>query len=52
VAGALDSAGKYLQEEGVSGMAEDVTDMIRRHPIPALLVGIGIGYLLARVTGS
>jgi hypothetical protein len=50
VADALESGGRYLQEEGFSGMADDLTNMIRRNPIPALLVGIGLGYLLARST--
>jgi hypothetical protein len=27
-------------------MASDLTGMIRRYPIPALLIGLGIGYLL------
>jgi vacuolar-type H+-ATPase subunit H len=48
VADTLDSAGRYLQEEGLVGMAEDVTELIRRNPIPAMLVGIGIGFILAR----
>lgn len=48
VADTLDNAGRYLQEEGLSGMAEDVTDLIRRNPIPALFVGVGIGFLLAK----
>jgi hypothetical protein len=52
VASGLDNAGSYLEEKGLSGMAEDVTDMIRRNPIPALLVGVGIGYLLARALRS
>jgi len=50
VADALETGGRYLQQEGFSGMAEDLTAMIRRNPIPALLVGVGIGYLLARST--
>jgi len=50
VADALESGGRYIQQEGFSGMAEDVTNLIRRNPIPALLVGIGIGYLIARST--
>jgi hypothetical protein len=48
VADTLDSAGRYLQEEGLIGMAEDVTELIRRNPIPAMFVGIGIGFLLAK----
>jgi hypothetical protein len=50
VADTLESGGRYLQEEGLSGMASDLTEMIKRNPIPALLVGIGIGFLLARAT--
>ncbi|MFL5342886.1 MAG: hypothetical protein ACJ8F7_22355, partial [Gemmataceae bacterium] len=48
----LSSAGHYLQEEGLQGIAEDLTDMVRRNPIPALLIGIGIGFLIARATSS
>jgi len=46
----LESGGHYLQEEGIASMAEDVTNLIRRNPVPALFVGIGLGYLLARAT--
>jgi len=49
VADRLDTAGRYLQEEGIVGMAEDVTELIRRNPIPAMFVGIGIGYMMARL---
>jgi hypothetical protein len=52
VAGGLESGGRYLQEEGLSGMVDDLTELIRRNPIPALLVGIGLGFLLARMTRS
>jgi len=52
VANTLESGGRYLQEEGLSGMGEDVTDLIRRNPIPAVLIGIGVGFLLARATRS
>ena len=50
LASTLESGGHYLQEEGLGGMAEDLTNVIRRNPIPALFVGIGIGFLLARAT--
>jgi hypothetical protein len=52
VASGLESGGRYLKEEGLSGITEDLTNLIRRNPIPALLVGIGIGFLLARSTRS
>lgn len=46
VASTLESCGKEL-ESGVSGMAEDLTNTIRRHPVPAILVGVGVGFLIA-----
>lgn len=52
VGDALESGGRYLEEQKLSGMAGDVTDLIRRNPIPALLVGIGFGFLLARTLRS
>jgi hypothetical protein len=33
-------------------MAEDLTDLIKRNPIPAVLIGVGIGFLLAQLTRS
>jgi hypothetical protein len=50
VADALESGGRYLKEEGFKGMADDLTELIRRNPIPALLVGVGLGFLIARST--
>lgn len=50
VAGALDSSGRYLSEEGMSGIAEDLTGMIRRYPVASMLVGVGVGFLLAQMT--
>lgn len=51
-ADALESSGRYLSEQGFKGMADDLTDLIRRNPIPAILVGVGLGFLLARSTSS
>lgn len=48
VADTIEEGGRYLEKEGLSGMMGDVTDLIKRNPVPALLVGIGIGYLLGR----
>ncbi len=50
VAGSLEKGGRYLQEEGLRGMAENVARLIRRNPLPALAIGLGVGFLLARVT--
>jgi hypothetical protein len=48
VAQTLDSSGRYLEQQGIGGLAEDLTDVIRRNPIPAIFVGIACGFLLAR----
>jgi len=50
VASTLESGGRYLEEHGLSGIGDDLTDVIRRNPIPALLIGIGVGFLIARAT--
>jgi hypothetical protein len=48
MADSLESSGRYLQEEGLKGMTEDVTNLIRRYPIPALLIGVATGYLVGK----
>jgi hypothetical protein len=48
VADTWESGRRYVTEHGVSGMAEDAATLIRRNPIPALLIGFGLGFLLAR----
>lgn len=48
VAKALESSGRYLQEEGLKDMIEDVTILIRRHPLPAVAIGIAAGYLVGK----
>jgi hypothetical protein len=40
---------EYVQEEGVSGMVEDLEVLIRRYPLQTLLLGMGCGYLLSRL---
>jgi hypothetical protein len=50
IANTLDRSGQYLKQEGLKGMGEDVTNLIRRNPIPAMLVGFGLGCVVARVT--
>jgi hypothetical protein len=52
VASTLESSGRYLQEHGLSGVGEDLTNMVRRNPVPALLMAVGIGFLIARATRS
>jgi len=55
ILGAADSAvadtvacvGKEL-EQGLGAMTDDLTKTIRRHPVPSVLIGIGVGFLIAR----
>ena len=42
-------AGSEYVREGVGDMFDELTTLIRRHPVPALLVGFGLGFMLARV---
>jgi uncharacterized protein YjbJ (UPF0337 family) len=50
VAGGLESASSYLQEKGYENIATDLTAVIRRYPVQSLLIGVGLGYVLARMT--
>jgi len=50
VADSLERGGRYLQNQGLSGVGGDITNLIRRNPIPAVLIGIGVGFLLSRAT--
>jgi ElaB/YqjD/DUF883 family membrane-anchored ribosome-binding protein len=52
VATALDSAGHYVEDKNLSGMMDDVTGLIKRNPIPALLIGLGVGFLIGRALSS
>jgi len=52
VASGLKRGGEYISEEGLSGMADDLTGLIRRNPVPAVLIGIGIGFLIGRTLRS
>jgi len=48
VAETLREGGKYIEEANLSGMAEDCTRMIRQYPVPAILIGVGVGFILGR----
>jgi len=52
VASTLEEGGRYLEEQGLSGLGSDMTNMIRRNPIPSVLVGFGLGFLIARFLTS
>jgi hypothetical protein len=50
VAGGLESASAYLHDKDYATLATDLTALIRRYPLQALLAGVGLGYVLARRT--
>ena len=52
VADTTKQVGQYLEKEGLSGMFEDMTNLIKRNPVPAILVGVGLGVLIGRVMRS
>jgi len=52
VANTVTNTGKYIEEAGLSGMMDDLTEVIRRNPVPSVLVGIGVGVLIGRLLRS
>jgi uncharacterized protein YjbJ (UPF0337 family) len=52
VTGTLAGAGTYVQETGVQALPGDLVGLIRRYPVPALLIGLGIGFVLGRSLGT
>lgn len=52
VASGMENAGQYLEKGNLQGMGEDLMTLIKRNPLPALFVGIGLGFIIARVTTS
>jgi len=52
VADGLEGAGQYISDKNLSGMMDDVTGLVKRNPIPALLLGLGVGFLIGRALSS
>jgi polyhydroxyalkanoate synthesis regulator phasin len=48
VADTLRTSGQYLEEHKLSGMAQDVVTMVKNHPVPAMLVCLGLGICIGR----
>ena len=46
----LESTSSYLREKKFENLAKDVTALVRTYPVQSILVGVGLGYLLARRT--
>jgi ElaB/YqjD/DUF883 family membrane-anchored ribosome-binding protein len=46
----MERAGSYLQQQDLAAMRADVEQLIRQHPLEAVLIGVGVGYLIGRST--
>jgi hypothetical protein len=44
----VEAGGAYVREKGVTGMTEDLGNVIRRNPLPSLAIGFTIGFLISR----
>jgi len=42
----------YLEEAHLGDMADEVTRMIRRNPMPAVFIGLAVGFVLGRAMRS
>lgn len=47
VARTVKESGEYLHDAKLSGLAEDVALVIKRNPIPAVCIALGLGWLVA-----
>jgi len=52
IADTLKGSGHYLEDAKLSGMVDDVANVIKRNPMPAVLLGFGLGLLLGRALKS
>lgn len=48
VAKSVHDGGQYIEDAKFTGMVEDVAHLIRRNPIPAVFLAIGLGWVVAR----
>lgn len=48
IADTLESGGTYLEGQSLTDIADDVSAIIRQHPMASVMVCFGCGYLLAR----
>jgi len=48
VTDSIHESGRYIEEHKLSGMAQDLSTVIRNHPIPTMLICLGLGFCLGR----
>lgn len=52
VADGLETGSQYIQQQNFDDMMEDVSTVIRRYPIQSVLIGMGVGFLVAKTLRS
>lgn len=45
IAQTLENAGDYVQQKGLKGIEDDLISIVKNNPIPAILMGIAVGFL-------
>jgi hypothetical protein len=48
VAQRVEDAGAYLREADFRGLMRDTGQLIKKHPVPFVAMGLGLGFFLAR----
>lgn len=48
VGGAMEQTGHYLRDDGINKITSELTSLVRRNPLPALLAGVAVGFLIAQ----
>ena len=43
----IKDGGEYLEDAKLSGITEDIAQLVRRNPIPAVLIALGLGWFAA-----
>ncbi len=44
----LDRTARYVEDTAPGEMVGDLLNVVRRHPVPSLLVAAGVGFIVAR----
>ena len=47
IARTVKDGGEYLEDAKLSGITEDIAQLVRRNPIPAVLIALGLGWFAA-----
>lgn len=48
VAHAFQESGQYIESAGLRGITKDMATVIRRNPVPAILIALGFGWFVGR----